>query len=149
MGLIAAFLNPLAFTQANWYARRAAEGAGAVVRGMTRQRGNEVDEFVTEALRNNLVGLPLDLATINLTRGRDTGVPTLNAARRDFYEHTSDTQLKPYESWVDFAANLKHPASVINFIAAYGTHAELTTADVDTLVDKRAVATALVVGGSA
>ena len=36
---------------------------------------------------------------------------------------TGDSQLKPYESWVDFAANLKHPESLINFIAAYGTHA--------------------------
>ena len=54
---------------------------------MTRQDGNEIDEFVTDALRNNLLGLPLDLAAINIARGRDTGVPTLNAARRDFFEH--------------------------------------------------------------
>ena len=56
---------------------------------MTRQVGNEIDEFVTSALRNNLLGLPLDLATINLARGRDTGVPSLNAARREFYEATN------------------------------------------------------------
>ena len=55
--------------------------AGAIIRGMTRQAGNEIDEFVTSALRNNLLGLPLDLATINLARGRDTGVPSLNEAR--------------------------------------------------------------------
>ncbi len=48
---------------------------------MTRQVGNEIDEFVTEALRNNLLGLPLDLPTINIARARDTGVPRLNAAR--------------------------------------------------------------------
>ena len=48
---------------------------------MTRQVGNEIDEFVTEALRNNLLGLPLDLAAINIARGRDTGIPSLNAAR--------------------------------------------------------------------
>ena len=50
MGLIAAFLNPLAFTRANALGINtltAAEGAGAVVRGMTRQAGNEIDEFVT------------------------------------------------------------------------------------------------------
>ena len=94
---------------------------------MTRQVGNEIDEFVTSALRNNLLGLPLDLATINLARGRDTGVPSLNAARRDFYEATNqDVLLKPYESWVDFAGNLKHEASIINFIAAYGTHSLIT-----------------------
>ena len=32
-----------------------------------------------------------------------------------------DAQLKPYDSWVEFAANLKNPASIINFVAAYGT----------------------------
>ena len=93
------------------------------MRGTTRQLGNEIDEFVTEALRNNLLGLPLDLATINLARGRETGVPTLNAARVEFFGMTGDSQLKPYASWADFAANLKHPESLINFIAAYGTHA--------------------------
>src|SRR3546814_19892762 len=90
---------------------------------MTRQVGNEIDEFVTSALRNNLLGLPLDLATINLARGRDTGVPSLNAARREFYEVTNtDARLTPYESWVDFAGNPKNEASLITFVAAYGTH---------------------------
>ena len=56
---------------------------------MTRQPGNEIDEFVTDALRNNLLGLPLDLATINMTRGRDTGMPSLNEAREQFYESRS------------------------------------------------------------
>ena len=71
---------------------------------MTRQQGNEIDEFVTEALRNNLLGLPLDLPTINLARGRDTGVPSLNEARREFYDVTGDSQLKPYTSWADLAS---------------------------------------------
>ena len=61
-------------------------GAGAIIRGVTRQAGNEIDEFVTEAVRNNLLGLPLDLPSINLARGRDTGVPSLNQARAEFYE---------------------------------------------------------------
>ena len=96
---------------------------------MTRQVGNEIDEFVTEALRNNLLGLPLDLAAINIARGRDTGMPSLNAARREFYDMTGDSQLKPYTSWADFAQHLKHPESLINFIAAYGTHTAITGAD--------------------
>ena len=70
-------------------------------------------------------------------------MPSLNAARRDFFANTGDSQLRPYTSWVDFAQNVKHPASVVNFIAAYGTHAELQAADVDTLVEKRAVAMAM------
>jgi len=147
LGLIEAFLNPLAFDLDGTLS--AAEAAGAIVRGTTRQVGNEIDEFKTEALRNNLLGLPLDLAAINLSRARDTGVPSLNAARREFYELTGDSQLSPYESWIDFMQGIEHPESLVNFIAAYGTHADLTAADVDTLAEKRAVAMALVLGGSA
>ena len=112
---------------------------------MTRQVGNEIDEFVTSALRNNLLGLPLDLATINLARGRDTGVPSLNAARREFYEVTnSAAELKPYDSWVEFAANLKNEASIINFIAAYGNH-ELITGQT-TIEGKRDAALTIITG---
>ena len=48
---------------------------------MTHQVGNEIDEFVTGSLQNNLLGLPLDLASLNIARGRDTGVAPLNVAR--------------------------------------------------------------------
>ena len=57
---------------------------------------------------------------------------------------TGDAQLAPYTSWLDFAAHLKHPESVVNFIAAYGTHSTITSAD--TLAEKRAAATAIVLG---
>jgi len=146
LGLIAAFLNPLAYAASGLTPE---EATGAIARGVTRTVGNEIDEFVTEALRNNLVGLPLDLAVLNLARGRDTGIPSLNTARHEFYDMTGDAQLKPYTSWADLVMNLKHPESLINFIAAYGTHSGLTAADVDTLTEKRAVAAALVLGGSA
>ena len=42
---------------------------------------------------------------------------------------TGDSQLKPYTSWADFVQHLKHPESLINFIAAYGTHPSITGAD--------------------
>ncbi len=141
IGLIAAFLNPLEFVASG---ATAAESTAAIIRGMTRQSGNAIDEFVTEALRNNLVGLPLDLPVLNLARGRDTGVPGLNEARRQFYAATGDSLLTPYTSWIDFAQNVKHPASVINFIAAYGTHA-LITAET-TVEGRRAAAMAIVTG---
>ncbi|HXV76779.1 MAG TPA: peroxidase family protein, partial [Candidatus Polarisedimenticolaceae bacterium] len=141
--LIEAFLNPTAFDLSGTLS--AEEAAGAIVRGTTRQVGNEIDEFKTEALRNNLLGLPLDLAAINLTRARETGIPSLNAARATFFLWTGDSQLKPYTSWVDFMQNLRHPESLINFIAAYGTHPLIATEG--TLAGKRAAATLIVLGG--
>lgn len=124
MDLFAAFLNPLAFGSAEI---DHAAAAGAIVRGMTSQVGNEIDEFVTDVLRNQLLGVPLDLAAINIARGRDAGIPPLNEARRQFREIANgDTQLDPYTSWADFALNLKNPASIVNFIAAYGTHSSIT-----------------------
>ena len=84
------------------------QAAGAIVRGMTRQVGNEIDEFVTEALRNRLLGLPLDLATINMARARDTGIPRLNGARRAFFAESGNSALAPYESWADDFA-LRNP----------------------------------------
>src|SRR5262245_35576279 len=144
IGLIEAFLNPLAFDQDDTFT--ADEAAGAIVRGTTRQIGNAIDEFKTEALRNNLLGLPLDLATINLARGRDTGIPSLNAARREFYEMTGDSQLKPYATCLDYMQFLGHPESLVNFIAAYGTHASITIET--TLAGKRAAAMDIVFGGA-
>ncbi len=141
IGLIAAFLNPLAFADSGATPDQA---TGAIVRGLTRQVGNEIDEFVTEALRNNLVGLPLDLPALNIARGRDTGIPSLNEARTEFFAMTGDSQLKPYISWADLAGNLKHAESLINFIAAYGTHLSITGAT--TMLEKRDAATLLVLG---
>ena len=141
LGLIAAFLNPLAYVASGVDPTAA---TGAIVRGVTRTVGNEIDEFITEALRNNLVGLPLDLAVLNLARGRDTGIPSLNDARKQFYDMTGDSQLTPYISWVDFMGHLRHVESLVNFVAAYGTHDAITSAT--TLNDKRAAALALVLG---
>ena len=147
LSLIEAFLNPRAFDDNGTL--DADEAAGMVVRGMTSVQGNEIDEFVVSALRNNLLGLPLDLAAINIARGRDTGMPTLNEAREQLYSATSgSTFLKPYASWVDFAANLKNPMSVVNFIAAYGLHPLLTNPATDTLEEKRDAAMLLVFGGA-
>ncbi len=96
IGLIEAFTNPLA------YAAQGENAAGEIILGSVNQVGNEIDEFVTGALRNNLLGLPLDLAALNIARGRDTGVPPLNELRNQIYTQTGDATLKPYESWVDF-----------------------------------------------
>ncbi|MDH4440131.1 MAG: peroxidase family protein [Rhizobium sp.] len=144
MDLFDAFLNPLAYAPGTITAE---QGAGAVIRGMTGQVGNEIDEFVTDVLRNHLVGIPLDLPALNIARGREAGIPSLNAARAQFKEIANgDTQLDPYKNWVDFGMNLKNPASIVNFIAAYGTHGSITAAT--TTDAKRDAAMKLVFGGS-
>ena len=140
--LITAFLNPLAFAASG--PTTPEQAAGAIVRGLTRQVGNEIDEFVTEAVRNNLLGLPLDLAALNITRGRATGIPPLNQAHQEFYAMTGHSQLLPYTNWADFVQHLRHPESLANFIAAYGTHGTISNAT--TLADKRAAAAAIVFG---
>jgi Ca2+-binding RTX toxin-like protein len=139
-GLVAAFLDPVAYDLDGTISSE--EAAGAVVRGLTNVRGNAIDEFVIDALRNNLLGLPLDLAAINIARGRDTGMP--NEARAQLFAATGSSFLKPYANWTEFAIGLKNPLSVVNFIAAYGTHADIVNAT--TMADKRAVAMELVFG---
>jgi Ca2+-binding RTX toxin-like protein len=139
--LLGGFLNPLAYT--NNGALTADAAAGGLAVGMTDQTGNEIDEFVTETLHNNLLGLPLDLASINMTRAREAGVPPLNEFRRQLFNRTRDSSLRPYSSWSDFGLNLKHPYSLVNFVAAYGAHPSITGG----LAQRRAAAELLVNGG--
>lgn len=137
--LLAVFLNPQAYI-----------GSGAtleqvnanIIRGLSRDVGNALDEFIVTDVRSNLLGLPLDLAVLNLARGRETGIPSLNETRAQLYNDTGLADLKPYASWIDFAENIKNAASVVNFIAAYGTHASILAAT--TLAGKRAAAENLV-----
>ncbi len=147
--LLDAFLTPQAYTApvvGSTARRTPRQAAGDIVRGMTDQAGNEIDEFVTEALRNKLLGLPLDLATLNMARARETGMPSLNGARRDFLRLTNgNTALAPYANWLDFGPEIKHPESLINFVAAYGKHSSIA----GTAADKRAAAKLLVAGNPA
>ena len=134
-----AFLNPAGF---------AAVGPTAIALGMTRQVSNEIDEIVTPALQQNLLGQSTDLAAINIARGRDLGIPTLNNLRRELSSgltiqlnelnqkliaNPGDATLKEtidktialqaglqaYSSWTDFGNNIIHPEALVNFLAAY------------------------------
>src|SRR3977135_1887456 len=96
IALLDGFLNPPAYT--NNHTVSSDEAAGSIAMGMTHQVGNEIDEFVTETLRNNLLGLPLDLPTINMARAREAGIPSLNNFRKQVYQQTQDASLKPYSS---------------------------------------------------
>jgi Ca2+-binding RTX toxin-like protein len=143
VSLLTGFLNPTQyFKDKDGDTMTPDQAAGSIFMGSSDQTGNELDEFVTETLRNNLLGLPLDLPTINMTRAREAGVPSLNNLRRKIFADTSDGQLAPYTSWVDFGEHLKHPESLVNFVAAYGTHQSITS--VNTAAAKRAAAQAIV-----
>lgn len=148
ISLIEAFTNPVSFDHINdgvlGNDLTADEAAASIIRGMTIETGNEIDEFIVGSLRNSLLGLPLDLAALNIARGREAGVPTLNDAREQLYGATGSSFLKPYSNWVELAANLKNSMSVVNFIAAYGTHPSIP--EDGTLAQKRAAATLLVFG---
>ena len=141
--LLNAFLNPVAYNDGGPAGPLTADkAAGALIRGLVLQVGNELDEFVTSSVRNTLLGLPLDLPAINIARGRSEGIPPLNEVRRQFFEQTKDASLQPYPNWFEFGLQLKHFESLVNFVAAYGTHPSITSAT--TVAAKRAAAKALV-----
>ncbi len=119
--------------------------AGAVVRGMTRQvrqRDRRVrhrgaaQQPARPAARPGHASTWPGPATPASRRSTRRGAP--------FYAESGNTQLQPYESWADFGFSLKHPESLVNFIAAYGTHPSITGADL--LAARRTAAARLVYG---
>ncbi|HET8928162.1 MAG TPA: peroxidase family protein, partial [Microbacterium sp.] len=150
--LLDGFLNPRLFDEGGTLSIE--EAAGAWVNGMTGRVGSQIDEHVVDVLRNNLLGLPLDLPTLNLLRGRDAGVPPLQEARRQFFQASGEASLRPYANWNEFGRSTKNGnnfgrggenASLVNFVAAYGKHPTILAAQ--TLEEKRNAA-ALVVNGA-
>ena len=137
------FLNPAAYHDNGRLSSR--EAATSIIMGLSDQVGQELDEFVGETLRNNLLGLPLDLATLNMTRARSEGVPSLNNVRRQLFAATNDGQLTPYTDWVDFGQSIKHIESLVNFVAAYGTHPAITA---ETTLEGRRTAADRIVNGT-
>lgn len=61
-------------------------GIDAIVHGQLTQLAQELDAMVTGGIRNFLFGPPgaggLDLASLNIQRGRDHGIPGLNGLRQ-------------------------------------------------------------------
>lgn len=153
LSLLDGFLNPNSFYENG--ALTPEQAAGSIINGTTNQVANQIDEHVIDTLRNELLGLPLDLATINILRARDTGTPSLQDARREFFDRTGDALLAPYTSWYDFGLGLKNGnifgrggsnASLVNFVAAYGTH---PTVLAETTIDGKRNAAHILVNGVA
>src|SRR5690606_23476403 len=150
--LLDGFLNPAAFDNDGTLTPE--QAAGAIVNGTVRQPSSQIDEFVVDTLRNNLLGLPLDLPTINMLRARDAAVPPLQEARQTFFDATGDPSLRPYSNWVDFGNGLKNGnifgrdatnSSLVNFVAAYGTHDSILA---ETTIEGKREAASLLVNGT-
>jgi peroxidase len=63
-------------------------GIDSMLRGLAGQTCQEIDNKVVDDVRNFLFGPPgaggFDLASLNIQRGRDHGLPGYNRVRRDF-----------------------------------------------------------------
>ena len=97
--LLDAFLNPPAFFAAskgqdpNAPNRRSTRRSRRPARSswaLRTRRATSSTSSSTETLRNNLLGLPLDLPTINMARAREAGIPPLNEVRRKIFASTHD-----------------------------------------------------------
>ena len=75
-----AFFNPAELV--------AGGGIEPLLRGAARQRANAIDPFIVDDVRNFLFGQPgqggFDLASLNIQRGRDHGLPSYNEVRVAF-----------------------------------------------------------------
>ncbi len=124
--LVDAFLNPALFRTV---------GSDALIKGSSQVLHQRIDEQIVNAVRNQLLGQPTDLGALNIARGRELGVPSLNELRKQLYENGSalginssdfgisakgNENLKPYTGWADFAANLRDPSLVEDFKKVYG-----------------------------
>ncbi len=90
-------------------------GIDPLLHGLVKQRAQAIDPFIIDDVRNFLFGPPgaggFDLASLNLQRGRDHGLPTYNEARLAY-------GLPPAVNFADISSN-----SVIQerLQAIYGT----------------------------
>ncbi len=78
------------------------DGIDPILRGMAHQVCQEIDMLVIDDVRNFLFGQPgsggFDLASLNIQRGRDHGLPGYNQVRRDL-------RLRPAVDFSDISAN--------------------------------------------
>lgn len=79
LSLADAFFHPQALVD---------HGIDPLLRGLAAQRPQQIDGHLVDEVRNFLFGPPgaggFDLASLNLERGRDHGLPGFNQVRRDF-----------------------------------------------------------------
>ncbi len=90
-------------------------GIDSILLGAATQKAQEIDPFIVDDVRNFLFGPPgaggFDLASLNIQRGRDHGLPSYNEARVEL-------GLDPVESFADISSDLEIQARLEE---AYGT----------------------------
>ena len=95
-----AFFNPEAITEL---------GIEPYLRGLAAQKIQKIDNFIVDDLRNFLFGPPgsggFDLASLNIQRGRDHGIPSYNQMRVAL-------GLAPAESFSDITSNAEIRANL-------------------------------------
>ena len=103
LSLLNAFYDPDQF--------RLSHGTDPLLRGLVTQNARRVDEFLSSALTNNLFREQLDLAALNIQRGRDHGIP-------------------PYLTWQRYCAqafpqlglaNFNNTLTLVRFLEIYGS----------------------------
>ncbi len=91
------------------------DGIAPIFQGAATQLAQELDNHVIDDVRNFLFGPPgaggFDLASLNIQRGRDHGLPDYNQARIDY-------GLAPVTTFGDISSDLETQAALA---AAYGT----------------------------
>lgn len=96
IGLFQAFFNPTEL--------QAGGGVDPLIRGLISNLGQEIDVHVVDDIRNLLFGPPgvgSDLAVLNILRGREHGLPSINDVREamglekfaDFTEMTGNAEM--------------------------------------------------------
>jgi len=118
-------------------------GVDGIIAGTIAQPAEEVDASVVDALRNDLVRISADLFSLNVARGRDLGLGTLNHVRQSLQASTDpyvqdtlrrgDLDMRAYESWDDFQArNQLSDATMQRLAAAYP---DLVLPDADAIAE--------------
>ncbi|MCY0096967.1 peroxidase family protein [Hoeflea ulvae] len=111
LSLVQAFLQPGQLTNL---------GIDGLLAGAIGERHQAIDVDMVNALRNQLVGRPLDLAALNIFRGRDMGVAPFNQIRAELFASTGKESLRPYTGWADFQARNNIDAQTMaKLMAAY------------------------------